>query len=138
MRQRVAESYRSLSLKSGHGDDNCNFPFLSIDESMTATIASAYLRNRILTIDPGCGLSSLIKLCRLRFQVARNTAAPLSVEPSARRSEIHYREIAITPSRLLAEWYHLERIAIRWTLLRRKLQIRKCVRWMRPRWIVSR
>lgn len=40
-----------------------------------ATIANVYLCDRKPAIDPGCGLSSLIKLRRLRFEVARNIAA---------------------------------------------------------------
>lgn len=39
------------------------------------TIANVYLCDRKPAIDPGCGLSSLIKLRRLRFQVARNIVA---------------------------------------------------------------
>lgn len=37
-------------------------------------IVNVYLCDREPAIDSGCGLSSLIKLRRLRFQVARNIA----------------------------------------------------------------
>lgn len=52
-----------------------NFPFRSTcPQQGMVTIANVYLCDSKPAIDPECGLSSLIKLRRLRFQVARNIA----------------------------------------------------------------